>query len=77
MTGVDVRLSSYSAPHPYPWADSRLAVPHPSLPVVPDPSLVMLIAVQHPAPLQMAPVLEVSPRAPAGGAKGVLGLAHG
>jgi hypothetical protein len=41
------------------------------------PALVVLIVVQYPALLQMAPVLEVSPRPPASGAEDVHVLLHG
>jgi hypothetical protein len=75
MIGMDIRHHS-SASRTFASSNSRLAVPHPSLPVLFRPAPVVLIAVQHPALLQMAPVFEISPRAPASGAEDVLGLAR-
>jgi hypothetical protein len=76
MIQVDVRHSSSSTSPVFASGNLRLVVPHPSLPVLSHPALVVLIAIQHPALLQMAPVLEVSPQTPASTAEGVLGLAH-
>jgi hypothetical protein len=55
---------------------SGLVIPHPPLPVLFHPMLVVLIAVQHAALLQMAPVFEVRPRPPASGVDDSGGLLH-
>lgn len=69
---------SFAASHTFASSEPWFAFACPPLPVLFDPSLVVLIAVQHAALLQMAPVLEISPRAPTSGAEGmgVFGLAH-
>ena len=67
---------SFTASHTFASSEPWFAVACPPLPALFDPSLVVLIAVQHATLPQMAPVLEISPRAPISGAEGVFGLAH-
>jgi hypothetical protein len=69
-------VAPFSASRSSASGRSGLVVPHPPLPVLFHPMLVVLIAVQHPVLLQMAPVFEVSPRPPASGADDSGGLLH-
>jgi hypothetical protein len=67
---------SFAASHTFTSSESWFAIACPPLPVLFDPSLVVFMVVQYAALLQMAPVLEISPRAPTSGAEGVFGLAR-
>jgi hypothetical protein len=61
---------------PFTSSKSRFAVPFLPLLVLLDHLFVVLIAVHHAALLQMAPVLDISSRAPISRAKDVSGLAY-